>query len=121
MRSPTVLFIGAEDEENLAIRSLAAFVRAAGIRAKIAPFCRTAQTDGVLRAAARLRPHVIAVSMPFQSLASDFFRLIARLREAGYRGHVVVGGHFPTFEYARILETQPGIDSVMRFEGEHGL
>jgi len=32
--------------------------------------------------------------------------------------HITVGGHFPTFEYKKILETQEDIDSVVRFEGE---
>jgi len=121
MHHPTILFIGAEDEENLAIRTLAAYVREHGIGARIAGFSREEDTAAVLRTAQRHRPDVIAVSLAFQCLAGLFFRLIERIREDGYRGHIVVGGHFPTFEYARILETQPGIDSVGRFEGEHSL
>ena len=116
-----VLLIGAEDEENLALRTLAAVLRERGVAARLVGFSREGDTPAVLRAAARWRPDVVAISMAFQRLAPLFMDLVADLRAQGFRGHVVVGGHFPTFEYAEILAAAPGIDSVARFEGEHSL
>jgi len=120
-RTSPVLIIGAEDEENLAIRTLAAFLLQRGIPARVVGYSAEEHAGRVLAAVRRNRPPVIAVSIAFQSLAHLFFRLIERIRDSGYTGHIVVGGHFPTFEYRRILETQKGIDSVGRFEGEHCL
>ena len=43
------------------------------------------------------------------------------LRQKGHDGHVTIGGHFATFEFAAILKEHPGIDSVVRHEGEETL
>jgi hypothetical protein len=59
--------------------------------------------------------------MAFQSRAPAFFELIGAIRRAGFAGHLTSGGHFPTFEFRKILETHAGIDSVVRFEGEQAL
>jgi radical SAM superfamily enzyme YgiQ (UPF0313 family) len=120
-RCPKVLLIGAEDEENLAIRSLSAFLNRKGCAARIAGFSHPADTGSVLKQIRRFSPDLLAASAAFQCNADAYFALLRQAREAGYRGHVVVGGHFPTFEYRRILETQPAIDSVLRYEGEHGI
>ena len=113
-----VLLIGAEDEENLAIRYLGSFLNARGRRAMIVPCAREAEFAGVLGLVRSEKPRLIALSIAFQSLARMYFKLIEAIREEGFTGHLIVGGHFPTFEFQQILETQPGIDSVGRFEGE---
>jgi anaerobic magnesium-protoporphyrin IX monomethyl ester cyclase len=59
--------------------------------------------------------------MAFQSRAPAFFELIKTIRKNRNKGHITAGGHFPTVEYKKILETQQGIDSVVRFEGEQAL
>ena len=116
-----VLLVGFEDEENLSIRYLAAVLIQGGHEARIAPCSNRGQINRGLREIARFKPDLIGVSIAFQSLSDVFFDLISRARSQGYRGHITVGGHFPTFEYRRILETQPGIDSVVRFEGEEAI
>jgi hypothetical protein len=113
-----VLIVGAEDEENLAVRYLASCLESRAHRPVIAGFSMHAQARDVLNAMRKTRPGLIAVSIAFQSLASLYFDLIAEIRKEGYNGHIIVGGHFPTFEFAKILETQPGVDSVGRFDGE---
>jgi len=121
MKKARVLLAGAEDEENLALRYLAAVLERGGHSAEIVPCSRYEDIPAVLRAVSRFRPDLIGVSVAFQSLANMHFSLIAELRKAGYGGHVTVGGHFPTFEFKRILETQGGVDSVIRFEGEQAI
>ncbi|MFA4824812.1 MAG: cobalamin-dependent protein [Methanoregula sp.] len=116
-----ILFIASEDEENLSVRYPAASLVQAGHAIGIASFSAPADTPGVLARIQKFRPDLIAVSMAFQSRAPAFFELIRTIRESGYTGHLSTGGHFPTFEFAKILETQPGIDSVVRFEGEQAL
>ena len=120
-RCARVLLIGAEDEENLAIRSLSAYLRRHGHTACLAGFTHPGDADGVVKLIRRFSPDIVAVSAAFQCKADAIFTMLQRLRDGGYRGHIVVGGHFPTFEYRRILETQAAIDSVLRYEGEHGI
>lgn len=113
-----VLLIGAEDEENLSIRYLAAALEKDGHKAEIAPCSRYEHFPKVLKMVSEYNPHLIGISIAFQSLAKMFFKLVEEIRKLNYKGHIIVGGHFPTFEYRKILETQAGIDSVGRFEGE---
>lgn len=113
-----VLLVGAEDEENLSIRYLAAVLEKDGHKVKIAPCSRYEHFPQVLEIVSKYKPHLIGISIAFQSLAKMFFKLVEEIRKLNYNGHIIVGGHFPTFEYRKILETQPGIDSVCRFEGE---
>jgi len=117
-RNVCVVLVGSEDEENLALRSVSARLYEEGINPFIVPYGRTCQTADVLCSIKKRRPSVVALSVAFQCLAEQFFELIREIRWEGYRGHIIVGGHFPTFEYRKILETQAGIDSVGRFEGE---
>jgi radical SAM superfamily enzyme YgiQ (UPF0313 family) len=116
-----VLFIASEDEENLSVRYPAAALVKAGHAIKIVPFSVPADAPRVLKQIKELRPDMIAVSMAFQSKAPAFFELIKKIREAGYVGHITVGGHFPTFEYRKIMEMRQGINSVVRYEGEQAL
>jgi anaerobic magnesium-protoporphyrin IX monomethyl ester cyclase len=116
-----VLFIASEDEENLSIRYPAAALTKAGNTIEIAPFSDPKDTERVLNQIQKFRPDLIAISMAFQSRAPAFFELIKNIRENGYKGHMTVGGHFPTFEFRKILDTLEGIDTVVRFEGEQAL
>jgi len=116
-----VLFIASEDEENLSVRYPAAVLVRAGYKIEIAPFSVPDDTERVITRIQKFRPDLIALSIAFQSRASAFFALIRTIRNEGYRGHITAGGHFPTFEFKKILETQPGIDTIVRFEGEQAL
>jgi len=112
-----VLFIASEDEENLSVRYPAASLTKAGHTIEIAPFSVPADTERVLKQREKFHPDLIAISMAFQSRAPGCFELITTIRDRGFTGHITVGGHFPTFEYQKILETQHGIDTIVRFEG----
>jgi anaerobic magnesium-protoporphyrin IX monomethyl ester cyclase len=116
-----VLFIASEDEENLSVRYPAAALVEAGNIIEIAPFSAPKDTDRVLKQVKKFHPDIIAVSIAFQSKAPAFFELIRKIRAANYNGHITVGGHFPTFEYRKIMEMRQGISSVVRFEGELAL
>ncbi len=113
-----VLLVGAEDEENLSIRYLAAVLEKEGHEAEIVPCSSISHYKKVLASVSNYGPEIIGISIAFQCISGIFFDLVRLVRKNGYKGHIVVGGHFPTFEYMKILETNPGIDSVGRFEGE---
>jgi radical SAM superfamily enzyme YgiQ (UPF0313 family) len=121
MKKAKVILIGAEDEENLALRYLAAVLEKDGHETKILPCSKYDDFTKVLKFVSKYKPDLIGISVAFQALAKMYFSLISEIRKQGYKGHVTVGGHFPTFEYKKILETQMGIDSVVRFEGEQAI
>jgi len=116
-----VLLVGSEDEENLSIRYPAAALVEAGHTIEIAPFSDTKDADRVLKQIKKFRPDLIALSIAFQSRAPAFFDLIRAIRKANFPGHITAGGHFPTFEFRKILELKIGINSIVRYEGEQAL
>lgn len=116
-----VLLVGAELEENLALRSLAAVLEPAGHAVTLAGFANAGDTAQVVEAVRAGAPDVVGMSMTFQFRAQEFGALAGALRDAGYRGHITVGGHFPTFAYEEVLRSFPAIDTVVRHEGEETL
>lgn len=112
-----VLLVGAEVEENLAIRYLGAELLSKGHIIKIIPCSDYNGFPEVLKELKSFHPDMVAVSMAFQSFATMFLELVRKIKEKDPQVHVTVGGHFPTFEYEKILEDE-NIDSVIRFEGE---
>jgi radical SAM superfamily enzyme YgiQ (UPF0313 family) len=115
---PIVALVGAEYEENLSLRYLAAALEPAGFRAEIVPFGDETSSGAIADRVLALHPLVVGVSLPFQLRARPLLAVATELRTRGYRGHVCVGGHFATFEYANLLRDFPAIDSVVRHEGE---
>ena len=115
------LLVGAESQENLGIRYLAAVLRQSGYTAEIARFEGPSDAPAVLASVEAKRPRLIGLSVIFQFSAGDFLDLAAGLRATGYAGHITLGGHFPSFEYDSLLLDNPAVDSVVRFEGEQTL
>ncbi len=114
----TVALIGAEHEENMSLRYLAAAARQAGFEATIIAYDDVGDRDAVVESVLSSGAILVGISVPFQFRAAEFLSVAGALRTRGYRGHVTVGGHFATFEYENILRAFPAIDSVVRHEGE---
>ena len=115
---PTVLLVGAEYEENLSLRYLAASVQQTGFQAEIVPFNSSSGREDAIRQTLAAHPLVVGISVPFQLRARELLSLSTCLRDRGFDGHICAGGHFATFEYRNILRDFPAIDSVIRHEGE---
>ena len=64
-----VLLVGAEDEENLAIRYLGAQLQSKGHLVKIVPCSNENDFSKVIRELQPFHPDMVAVSMAFQTLA----------------------------------------------------
>lgn len=116
-----VLLVGAELEENLALRYLASALRARGHSFALARFDRPEDAATVIAAVRGRTPDLVGMSMTFQYRARQFGALAGALRDAGYAGHLTAGGHFPTFAFREVLQAFPAIDSVVRHEGEETL
>ena len=112
-----VLLVGYEDDENLGLRSIAAYLASRGVRVGIQ---RYNESDGqtVLSRILEENPSVVGFSLIFQRMLTDFAELVHYLREKGVRSHFTIGGHFPTLAPKDTLTAIPGLDSVVRHEGE---
>jgi radical SAM superfamily enzyme YgiQ (UPF0313 family) len=115
-RAASVLLVGFQDQDNLGLRYLMSSVHKAGFGARIVTY----QSDPapLVEAVLSQRPQVVGLSLIFQYMAPDFARVIQALRDAGVTAHITMGGHYPSFDYAEVLQRMPGLDSVVRFEGE---
>lgn len=119
----TVILVGPEIEENLSLRYLAASLKAGGVDPEIVPCNSETDLHRVVQTVLGRSPApiVVGLSLAFQWRAQDFLAIAVALREAGYDGHITVGGHFATFEASNILNEFPEIDSVCRQEAEDTL
>lgn len=120
MNHGRALLIGAEDEENLAIRYLGAELNKNGHEVRIVPCSRYQDFALVLEELKTFNPDMVAVSIAFQSMGNMFLDVIEKIKDIKTDVHVTTGGHFPTFEYQKLLEYR-SIDSVIRFEGEEAI
>jgi radical SAM superfamily enzyme YgiQ (UPF0313 family) len=116
-----IALVGAEYEENLSLRYLAAAVEQAGFRAELVPFNDDARRGEIVDRVLSLDPLLVGISLPFQVRAAQLLAIATDLRAREYGGHICVGGHFATFEYENLLRDFPALDSVVRHEGEETL
>ncbi len=123
MRAPWVALVGPEIEENLSLRYLASALKRAGFESEILAFNEASQMAGLVEQvrAAETPPLLVGISMAFQWRATDMLALAVALREAGYRGHITLGGHFATFAAQEVLRDFPELDSICRQEAEETL
>src|SRR5262249_31169888 len=115
-RRQKVLLIGFQDQDNLGLRYLMSAVNASGHHASIMTY--GSDPEAILKRIHREKPDVVGFSLIFQYMAPDFGRVIAALRGSGVTAHFTMGGHYASFEPAEILKRTPGLDSVVRFDGE---
>ena len=115
-RPQRVLLIGFQDQDNLGLRYLMSAVNASGHQAFIMTY--RSDPDQILKRIDRDKPDVVGFSLIFQYMAPDFGQVIGALRNAGVTAHFTMGGHYASFEPTEILKRIPGLDSVVRFDGE---
>jgi anaerobic magnesium-protoporphyrin IX monomethyl ester cyclase len=115
-RPQRVLLIGFQDQDNLGLRYLMSTVNASGHEAFIMTY--RSDPNKILERIRQDEPDVVGFSLIFQYMAPDFGQVIAALREAGVTAHFTMGGHYASFEPTEILRRIPGLDSIVRFDGE---
>ena len=113
-----VALIGAELEENLGLRYIASSLENKGHQTAIIPFNSEEDSEEAVRQTLAFSPEIAGLSMVFTSRGAEFCRLAARLRDAGYAGHLIAGGPFASFNCDRIVTEFPAFDSVALGEGE---
>jgi radical SAM superfamily enzyme YgiQ (UPF0313 family) len=113
-----VVLIGAELEENIGLRYMASALEARGHAADIVPFNHARDAPEAVRAALEAAPGIVGLSMVFTSRGREFCSLASALRDAGYDGHLIGGGHFAALNAERLLSDWPAFDSIGLGEGE---
>lgn len=113
-----VALVGAELEENLGLRYMASGLECRGHEVEIVPFSTEHDIPHVVKQVIAFAPQITGLSMVFTGRAREFCRLAQALRDGGYRGHVIAGGHFASFNCERLLHNFPAFDSVALGEGE---
>ncbi|WP_406374835.1 B12-binding domain-containing radical SAM protein [Streptomyces sp. NBC_00647] len=64
------------------------------------------------------QPDVVGFTVILNHFPERTARVCLMLREAGYGGHIVVGGHAASFIPRRVLDANPAVDAVVAGEGE---
>lgn len=60
----------------------------------------------------------IGFSALYSRMIPDSYDLIEKIRSLGYKGHITIGGTYPTLNAEKMLKDFPLIDSICRVEGE---
>jgi anaerobic magnesium-protoporphyrin IX monomethyl ester cyclase len=113
-----VALIGAELEENLGLRYIASALERHEHEVKIIPFNSQYDISRAVRQITGFKPQITGLSMVFTGRAKEFCQLAQTLRDEGYSGHIIAGGHFASFNCIQLLKDFPSFDSVGLGEGE---
>lgn len=104
--------------ESLGIRYISSFLREHGYRADVyEPVLLKWDFKRTVEELTKGNYDVIGISTS-TGLIENAVELIKTLRTSGYKGEIILGGHFATFEYPKILEKVPEINGVVVGEGE---
>jgi anaerobic magnesium-protoporphyrin IX monomethyl ester cyclase len=75
------------------------------------------EPDAVAARILKRDPSVTGFSVFFTNVTATL-QTVRLLREAGYRGHICLGGHYATFRYKDLLARNAGVDAIVVGEGE---
>jgi methylmalonyl-CoA mutase cobalamin-binding subunit len=118
--SITVALVGREEpgDENLALRYLASALDRAGHEARIVPLGGPLTLVRAVADVLEIGPALVGVSLADADTSIDGLAFIRLLRRQGYKGHVTCGGALATIGRHELLAKHPGIDSIIRHDGE---
>jgi len=114
-----VLLLGFEEWENLGLRYIAAYLFQHGIQVKVLPL--GGPKEEILTIIKKEEPQIIGFSLIFQRMLFDFSDLIEYFRAHDVQSHLTMGGHFPSSEPEAVMAAIPGLDSIVKGEGEETL
>jgi radical SAM superfamily enzyme YgiQ (UPF0313 family) len=115
------VFVGADLEDNLSVRTLASAVRGSGRTSWVTGFNRADQVDAATDRILAVEPGFVGLSLAFQHRAEEFVVLAERLRARGFRGHVCAGGHVATMMPEEVLGLCPAIDTALGHEADRSV
>lgn len=109
--------------EYLGLGYLASYLEHHGLEVSVVNTnCRQACTmRQAITRAVDAAPPLIGITVPTLPNLPGAVHLLRELRQAGYAGHITLGGHVPTFQYRDLLTSLDGLTSIVRGEGEQTL
>ena len=113
-----IALVGAELEENLGLRYIAASLEKKGHHVELVPFNTRYDIPEAVKQVTAYDPQVTGFSMVFTGRAREFCQLAQTLRERGYQAHLIAGGHFACLNCERLLSDFTAFNSVALGEGE---
>jgi radical SAM superfamily enzyme YgiQ (UPF0313 family) len=119
MSARNVAFVAFQDQPNLGIGYLASVLANEGFNVEVLDYRKG--FEFILERIRELDPLFIGLSVIFQHYTRDFASLVAHLRNNGIECPICAGGHYPSLESGTCLKDMPGIDFIVRFEGEQTL
>jgi len=96
---------------------MTAFLSEQGFDSRVIDFNK--KRPEILRTIRRLDPLLIGFSIIFHEYIAAFAELINYLRTNGINCHITAGGHYASLRYNDLFRLIPGIDTIVRFEGEY--
>ena len=110
-----------EPYENIGLGYLASVLRENNHEAVIVNCAiENTSTDKLLKRILAENPDVLGLSIKNINVKQGL-KIIKELRKRGFKAHITLGGHYPTFHHQELLTDFPEIDSVIRSEGEYAL
>ena len=116
-RTTDALFVGYENQENLGLRYIIAYLDKHGFRSMLIPF-NPDSPENVIEAIEQSKPALVGFSIIFQYTLHEFGELMDTLRTRQITAHFTAGGHYPSLRPQRTFEALPWLDSIVLFEGE---
>ena len=113
-----IALVGAEIEENLALRYIGASLKQAGHEVELYDFHERDQIDGVADGITASGPELVGLSMIFTARSREFVELAETIRGRGYAGHLTAGGHFASLHAQALLQDCSALDTVIHGDGE---
>jgi len=113
-----IALVGAELEENLAVRYIRGALEADGHQVVQIAFDGREGLGRVARSVAESGAPITGLSMVFTARAREFADLAHAIRRHGYGGFMLAGGPFAAFNAESLLGDVPALDAVAIGEGE---
>ena len=119
MKSDRVVFITLNDYDNLGVGYMAAILSEEGFEIKVIDPRR--KKSYILKILKKNDPLLVGFSIIFLNHIELFAELVDYLRKGGINCHFTAGGHYASLKYEQLFKIIPGLDSIVRFEGEYTL
>jgi anaerobic magnesium-protoporphyrin IX monomethyl ester cyclase len=119
LRPSSAVLSAPDSGEALGLGYLASVLRREGLRVLVID-ARLMGLDPmqVVELLLMYKTPMLGVNLNFQYIAPSLESLIASLRKRGYPSHITLGGLYASVAYEEIIRKMPGVDTIVRFEGE---
>ncbi len=117
MKCNSIIFIVKSEYDNLGTGYMSALLNKSGFAASTIDL-----GEGrieILRILKGVQPLIVGFSVIYHYYIDEFIELVAFLRKEGITCHFTAGGHYATIRFEELFELIPGLDSVVRSEGEY--